>query len=309
MTATDRRPPRLRPGDRVEIVAPSGVVPREELATGIGQLSDWGLRVTVGEHVLDRHPRFDYLAGLDRDRASDLRRAWCDPDVAAIICARGGYGALRMLDHLDWGAMARAEPTILAGSSDITAVHQVLGARLDVPTFFTPMVSNDAFVKDADARERMRSMLFEPESTRALSGPATRAIVSGRAVGTTVGGNLSLIVSGRGVPDVGAPPPGSIALLEDVGEEPYRIDHFVTHLLRAGWFDTVVGIALGSWSECGDPATVEAVLTDRLAGLGVPLVWELGFGHCDDQLSVPLGVEAELDADAGTLTLAEPPLR
>lgn len=307
--AGDRRPRRLRAGDRVGLVAPAGAVPEKQLARGIEQLREWELEPVVGKHVLDRHPSLDYLAGTDEDRAADLQEAWCDPDLAAVLCVRGGYGSIRMLDLLDWDAMARAEPKILAGSSDITAVHQAVGYRLGVPTYFTPMLSNLAFTDDPPARERMRTLLFEPEQAVVLSGPSARPLVPGRARGITVGGNLSLIVSGTGVPDVPPPPPGAIALLEDVTEDPYRIDHFVTHLRRTGWFDRVGGIALGSWHDCGDLSTVEAVLTDRLADLGVPLLWELGFGHCDDQLSVPLGVEAELDADAGTLTLLESPLR
>lgn len=291
------------------VVAPAGPPNPDKLEAGLRTLADWGLRVVRGEHLLDRHPSLDYLAGLDEDRAADLRAAWCDPDIAAVICARGGYGSLRTVERLDWTAMAAAPPKIFAGSSDITVLHAALGSRCDLVTLFAPMPATDAFVADPTSREQLRSMLFEPQSQLVLRGPAAEALVGGRAAGRTFGGNLSLVVSQLGVPGMPAPPDGGIALLEDVCEEPYRLDHFLTHLLHAGWFDRVAGVALGSWDQCGgDLAAVKNVMTDRLGRLGVPIIWEHGFGHGPGQLTVPLGVAIELDADAGTLTLAEPAL-
>jgi muramoyltetrapeptide carboxypeptidase len=159
-----------------------------------------------------------------------------------------------------------------------------------------------------ETHEHLRRTLFEPEVTTVLGGPAAEPLVGGRASGVTAGGTLSLLVSGMGVGDVPPPPDGAIALIEDVDEAPYRVDHFLTHLLRAGWFDGVAGVALGSWQSCGSLDEVRAVVTDRLGPLGVPVVWELGFGHGPCQLTLPLGVAADLDADAGTLTLLEPAL-
>lgn len=272
-------------------------------------LAEWGLDVVRGRHLLDRHPSLPFLAGADADRAADLQAAWCDPDVAAVICARGGYGSLRTLEHLDLAAMAAAPPKIFAGSSDLTVLHASLGERCNLVTLFAPMPATSAFVDDPVSREQLRRTLFEPQSQLVLRGPGATALVGGRGVGRTTGGNLSLLVSRLGVPGAPAPPDGAIALLEDVCEEPYRLDHFLTHMLHAGWFDRVAGIALGSWDQCGgDPAAVRDVMADRLGRLGVPIVWEHGFGHGPGQLTVPLGVEAELDADAGTLTLAEPAL-
>lgn len=310
--AASRPPRRLRAGDRAVIVAPAGPAVPEVLDKGLAILTSWGLDVAVAPHAQDRHPTFSYLAGTDAARARDLQDAWCDPEVAAVFCGRGGYGSLRLLDLLDWDAMAAAGPKVLTGSSDVTALHQVIGSRLGVPTVFGAMVATSPFVDDPAAQENLRRILFEPDAGLVLTSAAAEPLVPGRARGRTVGGNLSLVVSGRGVPDVQPPAPGSIALLEDVTEEPYRIDHFVTHLLRAGWFDNVAGIALGSWSECGDLADVRAVLVDRLGGLGVPIVWELGFGHCAGQLAVPLGTEVELVSDPTTstaeLVLTEPAL-
>ncbi|AHH97754.1 S66 peptidase family protein [Kutzneria albida] len=302
------RPPRLVPGDTVAVVAPAGPVPEELLTEGVRLLRGWGLDVRVGEHVLDRHEVFGYLAGSDADRAADLQRAWCDPAVSAVLGARGGYGCLRVLDQVDWAAMRAAGPKVFAGSSDLTAVHDAFAAHLDVVTLFAPMIGSAAFTGDPVAAEHLRRTLFEPESVRVLTRPGAGALVGGRCTGFTSGGNASLVVSALGAHDAPPPPRGAVVLLEDVTEEPYRLDRILTQLLRAGWFEGVAGIALGSWSRCGDLADVRALMADRLGGLGVPVVWELGFGHCPGQLTVPLGVAAELDADAGTLTCVLPAL-
>lgn len=302
------RPRRLRAGDRVAVVAPAGPVPGELRDDGLAVLRSWGLEVVPGEHLDGRHPEFGYLAARDADRAADFQRAWCDPDVAAVFCARGGYGCLRMMDLLDWDKLAEAGPKLLVGSSDVTALHEAVGARLGLATVFSPMVATTNFVGDPASQEHLRQTLFTPERARVLTRPGAGCLVPGRAQGSTVGGNASLVVSTLGAPDAAPPPPGSIALLEDVTEDVYRLDRILTQLLRGGWFDGVAGIALGSWTECGEPAEVRALMLDRLGGLGVPIAWELGFGHRADQLTVPLGVWAELDADAGTLTVPTPAL-
>lgn len=300
------RPPRLREDALVAVVAPAGPVDADRLAAGVAALESWGLRVRVGDHVLDRHPKLPYLAGRDADRARDLQDAWCDPAVDAVLCARGGYGSQRMLDLLDWAELAAAGPKVFAGSSDVTALHAAFGSALDLVTLFSPMIAGALF--DDGAREHLRSTLFEPESVTVLTGPTVSTAEHGAADGVIVGGTLSLLAADVGSLDAAPPPDGSILLLEDVGEEPYRIDRLLTQLLRAGWFTGVAGVALGSWTGCGRPEQVYDVVADLLGGLGVPMVWDLGFGHCPDQLTVPLGARARLDADDGTLTLAEPAL-
>jgi muramoyltetrapeptide carboxypeptidase len=292
-----RPPPLIAEAARVRLVAPAGPFPRELLDAGIAQLREWGLEVSVGEHALDRHPALPYLAGTDADRAADLHEAWCDPDVDAVLCLRGGYGCLRLLDRLDWDKLAAATPKIFAGSSDVTALHEAFAARLGVATLFSPMIATKAFTTDTTTREGLRRCLFGPAPIPLTGG---QALSGGVARGMAVGGNLSLLVAmlGAGPP----PPPGSVLLLEDVAEAPYRVDRMLTQLRRAGWFDAVAGVALGSWTDCGDLRVLDAVLADRLGELGVPVVAGLTFGHCQAQASIPLGVPCELDADAGTLT-------
>ncbi|MGW1676211.1 S66 peptidase family protein [Saccharopolyspora sp. NPDC002376] len=303
-----RRPPRLRTGDAVAVVAPAGPVPEELLEAGLDHLRAWGLEPRVGKHVLDRHPRLPHLAGNDADRATDLQEAWCDPDVTAVLCARGGYGSMRILDHLDWTAMTAAGPKVFTGSSDITALHDAVATQLGLVTVFGPMVATQAFTEDPAAREHLRRTLFQPESVTILTRSTADALVRGRARGTTYGGNLSIVAGSLGAPDAPTPPERGIAMLEDITEKPYQLDRFVTQLLRAGWFDHAAGIALGSWTECGPLEEVRAVMSDLLGGLGVPILWELGFGHCVAQRTIPLGVAAELDTDAQRLSILQPAL-
>jgi muramoyltetrapeptide carboxypeptidase len=301
------RPARLRPGSKVALVAPAGPVKEPLLRRGVEILESWGLAVEVGEHVLDRHPRLPYLAGLDPHRAADLQRAWCDPTVDAVVCVRGGYGSMRMVDLLDWDAMVAAGPKLFTGASDVTALHEAIGSRLNVVTLFAPLVAADVTF-DVGAQKHFRQTLFEPESVRTLTGPLATSLNDGVASGMIVGGNLSLLASGVGAPGAFVPPDESLVLLEDVNEEPYQVDRMLTQLLRSGWFTGATGVALGSWTGCGTLDEVREVVADLLVGLGIPVVWELGFGHCPDQLTVPLGARATLDADQGTVTLTEPAL-
>jgi muramoyltetrapeptide carboxypeptidase len=299
------RPRRLRAGDRVALVAPSGPVAADRLAAGEALLRSWGLEVVLGAHVLDRHPVHGYLAGTDRDRATDFERAWLDPTVSAVMCARGGYGVQRMVDLVDWDAVRGAPPKVLVGFSDVTVLHEAVAARLALPTLYGPMGSAAAFLDDPSTAEHLRRTLFDPDSTRTLTSRTATALVPGRATGITAGGCAALLATDLGT-STGRPSyAGTILLLEDVNEQPYRLDRSLTQLLRSGALDGVAGIALGSWDGCGPLERVREVMLDRLGPLGVPVLWELGFGHGPSSLTVPLGVRALLDADAGTLTIEE----
>jgi muramoyltetrapeptide carboxypeptidase len=281
----------------VAVVAPSGPCEPDHLEAGCDRLRGFGLDVVVGAHVLDRTR---YLAGDDADRAFDLARAWCDPSVRAVICARGGYGAARLLPLLDWDAMAAAGPKLLHGSSDITVLHAAFGAAFDLVTSFGPMPANHLLggsPPDPESVESLRRALFSPDESRVFRG--THALCSGRARGPVVGGNLSLLAASMGTPWASSPASGCIILLEDVGEAPYRVDRLLTQLLHAGWLDGAVGFVLGSWDGCGDD--VEDTLVERLAPLGRPILAGLAVGHGRPQLTLPLGVPAALDADAGEL--------
>jgi muramoyltetrapeptide carboxypeptidase len=296
------RPPPLRPGDTVVVVAPSGPVDPDRLRLGCKVLEGLGLTVIVARHVLDRTGT--YLAGSDQDRAGDFTEAWMDPDVAGVLCARGGYGAMRIVDRVDWPSLAAAPPKLFAGSSDVTALHEAIGVRLGVATLFGPMVATTAFVAGGDGWTQLSyaAAIGEPWPGLVVYADEAAVLNPGTARGITVGGNLSLLAATVGSA-TSRPAAGGIVLLEEVTEEPYRIDRLLTQLLRSGWFDGVAGVVLGVWTDCGDPAEVADVLQDRLGPLGVPILGGLPFGHGDRQASIPLGVEAVLDTAAGTLTV------
>ncbi|GES28945.1 LD-carboxypeptidase [Streptomyces angustmyceticus] len=300
------RPPRLRPGDRVAVVAPSGPLAPERLDGGLDVLRGWDLDPIAAPHARDTHPTLRYLAATDEQRARDLQEAWCDPSVKAVFAGRGGYGAQRMVDLLDWDAIRAAVPKPLVGFSDVTVLHEAFAVRAGVSTLHGPAVAGEVFLKDEATREHLRRTLFAPESVRTLTAPSARPLVPGRARGVTLGGCLTMLATEVGTAGAGRDAAGGLLLLEDVGEPPYRLDRALTQLLRAGRLDGVAGIVLGSWARCGPYDQVRAVLVDRLAGLGVPVAEEFGFGHGDTALTVPLGVPAELDATAGTLTFEVP---
>jgi muramoyltetrapeptide carboxypeptidase len=297
------RAPRLSNGDRVAVVAPAGPVPLERLDAGLAVLESWGLDVRLMEHARGTDERFGYLAADDAARAADLTQAWCDPDVRAVFCARGGYGVQRMVDLLDWASLAAAGPKVLVGFSDVTALHQAFAARLGLSTIHGPVVSSLGG-GDHESREHLRTLLFEPVAGASLTSAPGLPLVPGRAEGVLVGGNVALLAAEVGTRN-SLRATASIAVLEEVGEEQYRLDRLFTQLLRTGWFDGVRGIVLGDFTDCASPEAVQDLVMDRMAPLGVPVLWGAAIGHEQRNLAFPFGVPATLDADAGTLVLRE----
>lgn len=293
-------PAPLGPGSVVGLVAPSGPLPAARIAWGIKTLEGWGFTVRPGDHLHDHHPRLGYLAGSDEHRAADLQAAWTDPEVAAVWCARGGYGAQRMIDLLDFDSLRSAGPKHLIGFSDITALHARIGRELGQVTIHGP-VGTGSQLGDGLSAEALRSVLLRrpgPGATLITGEP----LVPGVAAGRLTGGNLALIADDLGV----EPPPvePSVVIMEDVGEEGYRLDRMLTQLRRSGWFAAVTGIVLGDFTESDDQELVVAVLNDRLADLGIPIMSGAAFGHGDRNLALPLGAAVTLDATAGVLRLA-----
>ncbi|MFC0628190.1 S66 peptidase family protein [Kribbella deserti] len=301
-----RKPRRLRVGDRVAVVATSGPVVEARLEVGLKLLREWGLDPVVMPSVLARHEVFPYLAGDDAARAKDFRDAWLDPQYQAVLCARGGYAAQRMLQQLDLAELTSAPDKLLLGFSDVTVLHEVfLSAGL--VTVHGPMVAAVEQLAVEASRDRLRALLFEPESITDLLAPsAARTLVSGRAEGRLLGGNLAMLASSLGTPTE-LRPDGAIVVLEDVGEDVYRLDRLFTQLLRAGWFDRVAGLVIGDFTEAEGPGRVEDLVHDRLAPLAIPMVGQVPVGHADLNLAVPLGAPVVLDATAATLTMSESP--
>ncbi|GAA2835792.1 LD-carboxypeptidase [Kribbella solani] len=247
--------------------------------------------------VLAGHERFRYLAADDKARAEDLRNAWLDQRFAAVFCARGGYGVQRMLEYVDLDELV-AVPKWFVGFSDITALHEPLNAR-GLVTVHGPMAAAVEQLGNDLGRERLRALLFEPETVTDLLAPAgARTVVDGVAEGPLRGGNLAMLASSIGTRTYA--PPSGVVVLEDVNEEAYRADRLLTQLLRAGWFEQVTGVVVGDFSEVG--AEVGDVIRERLEPLGVPMVERAAVGHEVLNLAVPLGLPVRLDATAATLT-------
>ncbi len=300
------RPPRLQPGDPVAVVAPAGPVPAARLDRGLAVLRSWGLEVHVGEHVLDTHPRLSHLAGSDAQRAEDLTQAWCRPDVRAVFAARGGSGAHRIIDRLDWDRMTAAGPRVLVGFSDVSALHEAVAGRLGVVSVHGPVVASLGEAPDVTV-SALRDLLFAADRA-VLAGVPLLAGGGRSAEGVLLGGNLAVVAASLGS-ESSRPAAGGIAVLEDVSEPAYKVDRLLTSLVRAGWFDDVRGIALGAFSDSDDPAQVTAVLAERLAPLGVPVLTGLPIGHVPDNRPLPLGVRARIHVDSGTLEVLDRPLR
>lgn len=303
-------PGAVPPGARVALVAPAGPPPPELVERAVERVRAWGYEPALLPSVGARHGSARYLSGSDAQRAADVQAAWCDPAYAAVFCVRGGYGTARILDLLDADAMRRASithgPKPLFGSSDITALHEWIREHLGVATWFAPMLATTALLDDPVAEAGVRDVLrgTPPEP---LSGAAS--IVAGEATGRLVGGNLSLLamtLAARGRPSLDHS--GTIVVLEDVGEETYRLDGYLTALLRAGWFDGVAGIACGTWLACDPEPDIRALVTERLGGLGVPLGWGFDIGHAPGARTVALGVLSRLWCPSeGPPRLQQPP--
>jgi muramoyltetrapeptide carboxypeptidase len=264
-----------------------------------------------------------YLAGTDEERAADLNAAFRDPSVDAVWCIRGGYGSGRLLPLLDWEAI-RKNPKPLLGYSDITALLNGFYARTGLVTFHAPNCSEN--ISDYSLSE-LKKVLFstgaagvvasappaEPKEGFVDREDRLRRISPGTGRGRLVGGNISVFSTLVGTP--WEPPlAGSILFLEEVGEEPYRIDRWLTHLVLTGRLSKCAGIVFGKFKDCG-PAekgsfqgtwTWQEVAADRFGKLGVPVLAGLRFGHVTDKATLPVGVLAELDVALGTMTLLEP---
>jgi muramoyltetrapeptide carboxypeptidase len=293
-----RRLAALRPGDAVAVVAPAGPFDRESFEAGLRVLAE-RYRVVVPDGLFARSR---YLAGDDGRRLDELTAALADESVKAVVAARGGYGALRLLARLR-PRLAGLVPKPLVGFSDITALHLALQAAGWV-TIHGPVVTQLA-TQPPDVATRLFHLLESPDPAPALPGTP---MVAGLAEGPLVGGNLSLLTRLLGTPYL-PPLDGAVLLLEDVGERPYRLDRMWTHLALAGVFDRVAGLALGAFTDCEEPDgdyPVGDVLAELVAEVGRPALGALPIGHGAVNQPVPLGVRVRLDAGAGVLAFLEP---
>lgn len=289
----------------VGVVAPSGVVEESRLRAGSGVLEAMGFQVVLGDAVLARRA---YLAGSDAARTADLQRMLDDPTVAAVFCARGGFGAQRVVPMLELGTLRR-RPKPVVGYSDATALLAAL-AGVGVVGVHGPMVATD-MPRGLSARSlaHLERLLTDPSYRWELEAPT--CIRAGRARGRLAGGCLSVLVTMLGTPWA-ADFDGAIVFLEDVHEWPYRLDRLLTHLRQSGCLDRAAGVVFGTLEACRplDGVCPLDVVTDLFADAPYPVALGLPAGHANakidvENLALPFGVEVELDAGAGRLVARE----
>ncbi|MEE8398419.1 MAG: LD-carboxypeptidase [Desulfobacterales bacterium] len=296
------RPLRLRPGDTIGIVAPASPFDRKAFGSGIAVLESMGFQVSVPEDLAAHE---GYLAGSDAHRGEMVNRLFADPAIDAILCARGGFGSMRMLSHLDFESI-REHPKILVGFSDVTALLSAVYERCGLVTYHGPVV---ATLGEA-SRETQASFYHTvtADENLVISADEATTLRPGSATGPVSGGNLATLCHLVGTP---YQPSfyGHILMLEETGEKPYRIDRMLTQMRLAGCLDGVAGLVLGAFDECGDGEGIFGILEAIFKEGAVPMLAGLDFGHGRHNLTIPLGLAATLDADAQTLSYLEPSTR
>lgn len=309
------KPPRLKAGDKIAIVAPGSYISEEELLDSIKNLNALGFETTYSEKVLLQS---GYFAGTDKERAQDLMEKFSDKNVKGIVCARGGYGCSRILQLLDYDVI-RSNPKVLIGYSDITALLYGIYKKSGLITFHGPVGTstfNDYSVNN------FNKVLINPERTslfpNSTSGDdenvyGVTSIVKGKGKGILVGGNLSIMVSLIGT-EFDVDYSNKLIFMEEIGEEPYRVDRMLTQMIQSGKFENAAGVMMGIFRKCevkkesdltSKSFTLMEVLQDRLNNLKIPVVYGMSFGHVKDKFTIPFGALAELDADKQTFTLLE----
>ena len=292
------KPPALRAGDRVAVVAPASGFDRAAFELGITEVRALGFEPVYDEGVFER---LGYVAGEAEQRAAALRTAWADPAITGIVGARGGYGSVQLLPYLAADELQRT-PKVLIGYSDLTSLLSYLTTGCGIVGFHGPtVVGRLARGPDGYDRESLRRATMAAEPPGELVAPALETIKPGEAVGPLLGGTLTQLVASLGTPYAFAPPAPHLLLLDEVGERPYRLDRMLTQLKLSGVLDRASGIVWGELPGCDEPAgrpTARATVADVLAGFSGPVVFGFPTGHTDGPaLTVPLGVRARLVAD------------
>ncbi|MFQ5672407.1 MAG: LD-carboxypeptidase [Nitrospinales bacterium] len=299
------RPNALKKGDRVGVVAPAGVVSPDALKKGLNAIERLGFRVTLGRHVLSRHR---FMAGTDRERADDLMAMFADPEIKAIVCARGGYGVNRVLPLLK-PKLIRDNPKIVVGSSDITLLLIYLNRNCSLVAFHGPMAAGSFGRRPMPQSEKQfRQALTGSAGGKRLRSAQARVLRDGRARGTLAGGNLTLMCRSLKT-RYEIRTAGSILLIEDVNEKPYRIDGMLWQLRKAGKFKDVRGIVFGEMINCrpakNDSYCLDDVIADCFKDDSFPILANCPIAHGKEMWTLPLGVEATLDTQSKSLTLKD----
>ncbi len=309
------KPPRLREGDLIGLIAPSGHTSDESIAKAVARIEGLGFKVALGKHLREVHGNY---AGTAEQRLQDLHAMFANPDIKALWCIRGGSGAISLLAGIDY-RLIRANPKILLGYSDITALHLALLRHAGLVTFHGPVASSTL---SNYSTEHMLAVLMDPSprytipmamenAKRAVEEAhyAIRTVHAGSATGRLIGGNLSMVAALAGTP-YAADFTDSLLYIEEVNEAPYRIDRWMTQLDLAVGLKKAAGVIIGICDNCGPghediSLTLDETLDMHLQPLKIPAVTGYSIGHIRNQFTVPVGVRATLDTQRQTITLLE----
>ncbi|HKY20666.1 MAG TPA: LD-carboxypeptidase [Vicinamibacterales bacterium] len=301
------KPPRLRAGDRVAVIAPASPFSRDEFDKGIAELQRLDVEPVFDESVFAQHR--GYLAGDGYIRANAFLEAWRDPSIRALIAVRGGYGSVHLLPYLEQHDL-RGSPKIFIGYSDLTTVLSYLTTGCEIVSFHGPMLDRrlgrgvDAYDPDTFMRA-----LTSTEPLGELTAPALETFCKGEAAGPLMGGTLAQLVASLGTPFAFNPPKGYVLFLEDVAERPYRLDRMLTQLRLSGILAAASALVLGEFLDCDEPRgepSGRAVLAELLEDFNGPVVYGFPSGHTTGPLvTLPFGVQARVIADGRPRVIIE----
>jgi len=303
------KPKAVKKGATIGIVAPSGPEDRDKINKGIKVLENMGFKVKLSENAFCK---YGYLAGEDDFRAEEINRMFLDDSIDAIIALRGGYGAPRILDKINY-EIIKENPKVFIGYSDITALHISINQLCGLITFHGPMVTSDMAEDFHDfSKESLLRAISNTSSLGKITNPGGEKILSlsgGRAEGILTGGNLSLICSTLGT-SYEIDTEGKILFIEDIDEEPYSVDRMLTQLKLSGKLEKARGIIIGDWNNCvpEDPEkslTLMEIFEDILLPLKKPIIYNVKAGHCNPMITLPLGAKISIDGDKGEIYIEE----
>ena len=293
------RPPRLKPGDTIGIVAPAGPFDPEKFMKGKSVLESMGFQTFFDDGIFQKH---GFLAGTDIQRADHVNRLFADPTVQAIFCARGGYGSMRILSLLDFETI-QTHPKIFLGFSDISALLSVLYDQFKLVTFHGPVVTTLA--KASEKTIMAMKTVLTSDAPLELTTEDGKVIKPGVCSGVLIGGNLTTLCHLVGTP-YASNFKEKILLIEDVGEMPYRIDRMLTQMKLAGCFNEIAGLILGAFKECGPLDEIVDIFNNIFEDADIPILAGFEVGHGEHNLTIPMGLDATLYTESKKLLFHEP---
>ena len=296
------RPKPLFRNSHVAVLAASSPSEMPRIEDAVRNLEARGLRVTLAENIAHHHR--GYLAGSDAERTEQFNQCMRSEEYDGFLFARGGYGAMRILDALDYDAIRR-NPRPIIGFSDVTALHQAIAVRANVATFHGPMVNLDFHNGLSRDREEWFWSLLAGDAPRTWNFDAADVVNEGEAEGILFGGCLSLVTSLTGTPyDYWIE--GGIWFWEDVDEPVYRIDRMLTHLRLSGRIAAIRGVVIGKLKGCGNEDDLAALLREFFRSEGIPVIRNIPFGHHGDNLLMPFGTPARISTAENSFTITAP---